>query len=78
MLLLKLKEDCFLGSGSPLSHSTCEFVLQYLFNSASDAEVNLLITRPLFKETDIEKLPKRTRDALIQGAKKRKANESTR
>jgi hypothetical protein len=60
MLLLKLSDACFIDDdNTDINEETSEFVLQYIFNCCSGAELNeigMAVKGPI-KETDVDKLP---------------------
>lgn len=62
MLLLKLSNACFIDSPEnvDINHETSEFVLQYIFNCCSQAELDQLglATKRSVKDKDLDKLPK--------------------
>ena len=75
MLLLKLSNACFIDSPEnvDISHETCEFVLQYIFNCCSQAELELLgvaLKRPI-RDKDIDKLPKTVQKEIREAVARR-------
>ena len=81
MLLLKLSDACFIDGpeNGEISPETCEFVMQYLFECASDAECHALHEdhKPVIRRKDIIKLPKLVQKDIIASAKKAQAVMAT-
>lgn len=75
MLLLKLSNACFIDSPEnvDINHETSEFVLQYIFNCCSKAELDAigLATKRSIKDKDIEKLPKAVQREIREAVGKR-------
>lgn len=76
MLLLKLSNACFLDSPENVNihQRTCQFVLQYILNCASQRELDLILVsnKGQLREKDIDKLPKSVQKEIREAVKKRR------